>query len=293
MKIPAILITGANGQVGSELKALAKSYPQFNFIFTTREELSIENTKALENLLSRNNPEYLINTAAYTAVDKAESEKEKVFLINAEAVSAMASICKKYNTQFIHISTDYVFDGNGTTPYSEDSFTNPTGVYGSSKLLGEQQAFTVNPHSLIIRTSWVYSRYGNNFVKTMLRLMNEKKEINVVNDQFGSPTYAADLAETLVFMIFSCKKQIENSPGIYHYCNKGIISWYEFALAIKELSGFSCRINPITTSEYPTPARRPAYSALNTSRIEKNFGVSIKDWKISLAKCLQQIKNAP
>jgi dTDP-4-dehydrorhamnose reductase len=293
MNLPTILVTGSKGQVGSELQALANSYPQFRFAFTSRNDLPIENTDALEKFFSRYKPEYLINTAAYTAVDKAESEKEKVYLINTEAVSIMAALCKKYNTQLIHISTDYVFDGNAVTPYTEDSVPNPTGVYGNSKLQGEQLAVQLNPQSLIIRTSWVYSRFGKNFVKTMLRLMEEKDEVGVVNDQLGSPTYAADLAEAILYIISNCKKQIENSPGIFHYSNKGIISWYEFALAIKEIIGSTCRVNPITTEEYPTATKRPAFSALDTTRIQEVFGVRLKDWKTSLATCVHQIKNAP
>jgi len=293
MNIPTILVTGANGQLGSELRALANSYPQIHFTFTTRKDLPIEKADALEKFFSRYKPEYLINAAAYTAVDQAESEKEKVYSINTEAVSIMAALCKKYHTQFIHISTDYVFDGSAGIPYTEDSVPNPTGVYGSSKLEGEQLALQLNAQSLIVRTSWVYSRFGKNFVKTILRLMEEKQEIDVVNDQFGSPTYAADLAETLVFIVSNCKKQIENSPGIFHYSNKGIISWYEFALAVKEITGSLCQVNPITTEEYPTIAKRPAFSALDGSRIQKVFGIRLKDWKTSLATCLHQIKNAP
>jgi dTDP-4-dehydrorhamnose reductase len=293
MNLPSILVTGADGQVGSELRALANSFPRFRFVFTTHADLSIEDPEALENLFSSYKPGFLINAAGYTSVDKAEAEKEKAFSINALAVSVMASLCKKYQTQFIHLSTDYVFDGNADTPYTENSIPNAAGVYGSSKLMGEELALKANTRSLIIRTSWVYSEFGKNFVKTMLRLMKEKKEITVVNDQFGSPTYAADLAETLVYLISNCRKQIENNPGIYHYTNQGIISWYEFAVAIKEISGSPCLILPISTREYPTAAKRPAYSALDTSRIRKIFGISLNEWKTSLAKCMHHIKNTP
>lgn len=293
MNLPKILVTGANGQVGSELKALEAFYPQLRFSFTTRDDLALEKEDEVENFFRHDPPQYLINTAAYTAVDKAESDQEKAFLINTEAVATLALICKKYKAKFIHISTDYVFDGNSTSPYTENSVPNPATVYGSSKFRGEQKAFELNPQTLIIRTSWVYSTFGKNFVKTMLGLMKQKDQLNVVNDQFGSPTYAADLAEAIMYIVSNCRNQIENNPGIYHFSNKGIISWYEFALAIKQITNSTCHINPITTKEYPTAAKRPAYSALDPSRIRKIFGIDLKDWQESLTRCLSKIKNAP
>ncbi len=282
---PKILVTGANGQLGKELKKIASSFPQFEFIFLSREDLPIHHFKMVRDYFSVYHPAYLINCAAYTAVDRAEEEKILAFQVNAEAVGALAAICKANQTKFIHISTDYVFDGKATEPYKEDSPTNPQTVYGDSKLEGEKQALEFNPGSIIIRTSWVYSEYGKNFVRTILRLMKEKDEINVVNDQVGSPTYAADLAETILQIISSQKWQ----PGIYHFSNAGIISWYHFAVAIKELTNSNCKIIPISTSGYPTPAKRPAYSVLNTSKVNETFGIQLKNWRQSLAACLSHL----
>ncbi|MEO8404640.1 MAG: dTDP-4-dehydrorhamnose reductase [Chitinophagaceae bacterium] len=282
---PTILITGANGQLGKEFQAISSSFTSFQCIFLSKEELSIHDKQQVNDFFKKHQPAYLINCAAYTAVDKAETEKESAYHINSEAVGALASICKEYNTRFIHISTDYVFDGKATTPYTEDSPTHPQSVYGASKLEGEMLAMKLNPSSIVIRTSWVYSTFGKNFVKTMLRLMSEKPSINVVNDQAGSPTYAADLAEAIKDIIVSGNWQ----PGIYHYSNSGIISWFEFATAIKELSHSSCIVNPIPSSQYPTPAMRPGYSALNTNKINHTFRIPIKEWKSSLAVCLSKL----
>jgi dTDP-4-dehydrorhamnose reductase len=281
----SIVVTGANGQLGKELSELAPLYPQFNFVFLTKEDLSIHESEAVKNFFKSTRPQYCINCAAYTAVDKAESAKELAFRVNAEAVGVLAFACRKNNTKFIHISTDYVFDGTATIPYKEDSPTNPQSIYGASKLEGEKRAMQLNPDSIIIRTSWVYSEFGKNFVKTMMKLMSEKAEINVVNDQFGSPTYAADLAEVIVNII------VNWVPGIYHFSNNGIITWYDFAIAIKELSGRSCKINPIPTEHFPTPAARPAYSVLDKTKIQQTFGIKLKDWKESLAICMEKIKN--
>lgn len=283
---PKILVTGSNGQLGKELKQMASSFPQFEFIFFSREDLPIHHFELLRNFFKGYHPQYLINCAAYTAVDRAETEKELALQVNAEAVGVMAAVCKEYNTKFIHISTDYVFDGAATSPYKEDAVTNPQSVYGSSKLQGEQEALQFNPDTIIIRTAWVYSEFGKNFVKTMLKLMNEKEEISVVADQVGSPTYAANLAEAILTIISSANWQ----PGIYHYTDEGIISWYEFALAIKEITGSTCRVNPIPTTAYPTPAKRPAYSVLDKSKIQKTFGVVTNNWKSSLAVCLSKLK---
>ena len=282
---PKILVTGANGQLGKELQKIAASYSQFEFIFLSKKDLPIHHFKMLRDYFSVYHPAYLINCAAYTAVDRAEQEKILAFQVNAEAVGVLAAICKENNTKFIHISTDYVFDGKASEPYKEDSLTNPQTVYGASKLEGEKEALKYDPDSIIIRTSWVYSEYGKNFVRTMLKLMKEKEEINVVNDQVGSPTYAGNLAE-VIMQIISTGKWI---PGIYHFCNKGIISWYEFAFAIKELTGSNCKINPISTSGYPTPAKRPAYSVLNTSKVNETFDIQLKNWKESLTACLSHL----
>lgn len=281
-----ILITGSNGQLGKELKRLENSFSQFNFIFLSREDLPIHHYELVRNFFKGYQPQFLINCAAYTAVDRAESEKELAFQVNGESVGVLAAVCKEYGTKLIHISTDYVFDGTATIPYKEESLTNPQSVYGASKLEGEKEALRFNPDSIIIRTSWVYSEFGKNFVKTMLKLMSEREELNVVSDQFGSPTYAADLAEAILQIISSGQWH----PGIYHFSNEGIISWYEFAVAVKELSGNICKVNPIPTSQYPTPAKRPAYSVLDKTKIQSAFSVRIKDWKASLETCLSRLK---
>ena len=268
-----ILVTGSNGQLGKELKKIAPSFPLFDFIFLSREDLPIHHFEMARTYFKTYQPQYLINCAAYTAVDRAEQEKDLAFQVNAEAVGVLAAICKENHTKFIHISTDYVFDGTATVPYKEDSLTNPQSVYGASKLQGEQQALQFNPDSIIIRTSWVYSEYGKNFVKTMLKLLLEKEEISVVNDQFGSPTYAANLAE-IIMQIITAQHW---DAGIYNYSNEGIISWYDFAVAIKELVGSSCKINPVSTSEYPTTAKRPAYSVLDKTKIQNTFSVGLRN----------------
>ena len=228
-------------------------------------------------------PAYCINCAAYTAVDKAEAEKDLAFLVNGEAVGVLAAICKEHGTKLIHISTDYVFNGEGTYPYTENFPTDPINIYGASKLQGEKDAIGFNPDSIVIRTSWVYSSFGKNFVKTMMRLMNEKDEIRVVNDQIGSPTYAADLAEVILNIISNWK------PGIYNFSNEGIITWYEFAVAIKEIINCPCDVKPISSSEYPTPAKRPAYSVLDKTKIQETFNIHLKGWKVSLSNCISKL----
>lgn len=288
---PKILVTGANGQLGKEFRSLSTSFPKYEFIFLSGEDLRIHQFGLVRNAFEAHKPQYCINCAAYTAVDKAESEKDMAFLVNTESTGVLANVCKEYSTQFIHFSTDYVFDGTSSATYKEDDTANPQGVYGLSKLEGERLALQHNSNSIIIRTSWVYSQFGKNFVKTMMKLMSEKDEINVVNDQFGSPTYAADLAEAVMQIIANCQLPIANcEPGIYHYSNNGIISWYDFAQAIKEISGSNCKVNPIPTSQYPTPAKRPAYSAFDKTKIQQVFGIDLKDWKESLKICLQKIK---
>lgn len=283
---PKILVTGANGQLGKELQQIAPSFSRFEFIFLSRADLPIHHFGLVRNFFKGYHPQYLINCAAYTAVDRAEQERDKAFQVNGEAVGVLAAICKEQDCRFIHISTDYVFDGTATVPYKEDSPTNPQNVYGASKLEGEKQALQFNSDAIIIRTSWVYSEFGKNFVKTMLRLLNEKEEINVVNDQVGSPTYAKDLAEIILQIIASQNWQ----PGVYHFCNEGVISWYDFALAINELIGSKCKINPIPSSEYATAAKRPAYSVLDTSKIHKTLNVRKKDWIQSLSSCISNLQ---
>jgi dTDP-4-dehydrorhamnose reductase len=286
-----ILVTGANGQVGSEFRVLSKSYSQYNFLFVTKDELPIDDVDAVKKYFDINSIQYCVNCAAYTAVDKAETESEKAFLINADAVGNLAAVCKLHNVQFIHISTDYVFDGTATMPYLESNPVKPLGVYGTSKLKGEQLALEKNPDTIIIRTSWVYSSFGNNFVKTMLRLMKERESISVVNDQQGCPTYAADLANAIMQIINKHRtSNIVHQTSIYNYSNSGVINWYQFAVAIKELTNSKCIVNSIPSSQYPTPAKRPQYSVLDTTKIRETFAITIPTWKDSLIKCLALLK---
>ena len=282
-----ILVTGSQGQLGSELKELSASYPSYKFVFLSRKEAPIGNNLALIELFEKYRPVYFINCAAYTAVDKAEAEKEDAFTINGKAVGELATLCRQYQTKLIHISTDYVFDGNATSPLKESDKTDPVNQYGASKLLGEQLALRNNPDVLIIRTSWVYSFYGKNFVKTMMKLMSERSSLNVVGDQKGSPTYAADLAEAIM-QIISSNKWV---PGIYHYSNEGNISWYDFALAIKEVTASTCQINSIATSQFPTPAKRPAYSVMDKEKIRAAYNLQLKPWKESLKKCVSRLNS--
>jgi len=282
----AVLVTGANGQLGNELKVIASRYPAYHFLFVSHKELAIDDFAAVTGFFTENPVSYCINCAAYTAVDKAEADAGSAFRINADAVANLARVCNEQDVQLIHISTDYVFDGNTDQPYKETDPASPLGIYGASKHKGETGALQNDPSSIIIRTSWLYSSFGNNFVKTMLRLMKERESINVVNDQFGCPTYAADLADAVIKIISSGISK----PGIYHYCNEGITSWYEFALAIKELTNSACAVNPITTSAYPTAAKRPAYSVLDTSKIKATFDISIPGWKDSLKTCIGLLK---
>jgi len=283
--IPAILVTGANGQLGCEIKAASLKYPAYQFVFISKEGLPVDDFDKVTEYFAANDFDFCINCAAYTAVDKAEAEIEKAFLINADAVAKLSGLCNQHKVQLIHISTDYVFDGAANQPYRETDKTNPIAVYGKSKLKGEILALQNDPGAVIIRTSWLYSSYKNNFVKTMLRLMNEKDSINVVNDQFGCPTYAADLAEAVMQIISSAKNNI--NPGVYHYSNAGITTWYQFAVAIKNLSGSNCIVNPVSTAEYPTASKRPVYTALNTSKIKDQFNIAIPAWELSLEKCLK------
>ncbi len=286
--IPTILVTGANGQLGNELQNIALQFPAHSFLFATREELPVDDFEATAKYFSAHAIGYCINCAAYTAVDKAEAEKDRAFLMNAGATGNLANVCKLHNVQLIHISTDYVFDGTSKQPYKETDQPCPVGVYGESKLKGEELALQNNPFTIIIRTAWLYSSFKNNFVKTMLRLMKEKDSVNVVNDQFGCPTYAADLAEAIMQIISSGKSK--ENPGIYHFTNAGITNWYEFASAIKELTHSHCNVNPIPTSQYPTPAKRPQYSVLDTSKIKQTFNLIIPGWEDSLQRCLQLLR---
>ena len=282
---PLVLVTGANGQLGKELQQLEKKWPSFRFLFLSREDLPIHHFELVRNFFKASMPSVLINCAAYTAVDKAEQEPLLARQVNAEAVGVLAAVCAANQCRFIHISTDYVFDGTATSPYKEQDLTAPQSVYGQTKLEGERQALLANPQTLIIRTSWVYSSFGKNFVKTIIRLLQDKPQISVVQDQLGSPTFAADLANAIL-QIISSNNWI---PGIYNYSNSGIISWYQFAQEIGKLVGSSTPIKGISTAEYPTPAKRPAWSVLDTSKIVSTYGVTIKDWKESLGQCIREL----
>ena len=275
-----ILVTGATGQLGSELKVLSDNYSQFLWFFADRTQVSLDNLELLQSQLEVISPDIILNCGAYTAVDKAETEQGLANVVNNSAVAVIAQYAKDHSLKLIHISTDYVFDGTSAIALTEEAETQPVNIYGASKRAGELACLAVNPDSIIIRTSWVYSRFGNNFVKTMQRLLQERESISVVNDQIGSPTYAADLALAMMIMT-TAKKWI---PGIYNYSNEGEISWYEFVLAIKEIGGYTCEVSGIPSSAYPTPAKRPAYSLLDKSKIKKVYGVPVPDYKESLKK---------
>ncbi len=283
-----ILVTGSNGQLGSEVRELSAKYPSYHFIFTSREDLPVESTDALRTFFDKQRIDYCINFAAYTAVDKAEVEKEKAFLINADAAGALALTCHDHQTKFIHISTDYVYDGSSPDPLTEEDEVDPLNVYGLSKLRGEELILRNDPSALIIRTSWVYSFYGNNFVKTMLRLFKTKDTVSVVDDQYGCPTYAADLAWTIMQFIENMTHN-NDYTGIVNYSNSGTTTWYDFALAIKALVNSPVKINPVPTSQYPTPARRPQHSVMDTTKITRMLNLSIPFWKDSLKSCLERL----
>jgi len=278
-----VLVTGSNGQLGSEIEELSKEY-KYNFYFTDRTTLDISNPHAITEFIISNNINTIINCAAYTAVDKAESDAEMADTINHLAVKHLAEISKEKNIQLIHISTDYVFNGKNHMPYIETDETNPNGVYGKTKLDGEKAMIEINPkNSIIIRTSWVYSSYGANFVKTMLRLGKEKESLGVIFDQVGTPTYARDLAQAILEII---PKISSDKVEIYNYSNEGVLSWYDFTKEIMQMAKLNCEINPIETKEYPTPAQRPHYSLLNKSKIKKAFNLTIPYYKDSLNECL-------
>ena len=277
-----IVVTGAQGQLGSELQVLAVNYPQFEWVFTDREELDLCDLASLEAQLDAIHPQIIINCAAHTAVDRAETEVELSDVLNHQAVAVLAKWSAAHGAKLIHVSTDYVFDGSSSIPLTETAPTKPINVYGVTKLAGEKACMEVNPNAIVIRTSWVYSRFGNNFVKTMSRLMQERESLNVVNDQIGSPTYAADLAQAILTILTHAHWQ----AGIYHFSNEGEISWYEFALAIQEIGGFDCEISGIPSAAYPTPAKRPAFSLLDKSKIKASFGVVVPDYEESLRKCM-------
>ena len=281
-----ILVTGSNGQLGSEIKELSKEY-SYNFFFTNRTNIDITSKENIKDFCQTNNINAIINCAGYTAVDKAESDEINADLINRKTVKKLALVCQELNIKLIHISTDYVFDGKNFKPYIEEFQTNPQGVYGKTKLDGENEMIKINPlNSIIIRTSWVYSYYGGNFVKTMLRLGKEKESLGVIFDQIGTPTYAKHLAKVILDIL----PQIDNQKvEIYNYSNEGVLSWYDFAKEIMKMAKLDCKINPIETFQYPTPAKRPHFSLLNKSKIKNKFNIEIPYWKDGLDDCLKRL----
>ena len=294
-----ILVTGSNGQLGSELKEISKVANSgceanflrkdysYNFFFTDRTNIDITNKNDIKSFCEKNSINTIVNCAAYTAVDKAETDIENADLVNRKAVKKLALVSEELNIKLIHISTDYVFDGKNFKPYNEEYQTNPQGIYGKTKLDGENEMIKINPkNSIIIRTSWVYSSFGNNFVKTMLRLGKEKESLTVVFDQVGTPTYARDLAKVILDII----PKINNSKvEIYNYSNEGVLSWYDFAKEIMKMAKLDCKISPIETFQYPTPAVRPHFSLLNKSKIKSAFNIEIPYWKDSLDTCLRKL----
>jgi len=291
MPKPAVLVTGANGQLGTAIKALSAGYPQLEFVFVTREDLPFDQEGAVQAYFNNAAPAFCINCAAYTAVDKAETERAMAMRVNGEATGWLAAACNTARTKLVHISTDYVFDGTGSVPYKEEDPTNPVNYYGATKLEGEHRCLQNHDQAIIIRTSWVYAEYGNNFVKTMMRLMKERTSLNVVNDQWGSPTYATDLASVILSVIASSTAGPGKwVPGIYHYSNEGVINWYQFATAIQKITGSTCAVHPIPTTMYPTPAKRPAYSVMDKNKIKSVYDAGIPAWESSLAICIGRMQ---
>jgi dTDP-4-dehydrorhamnose reductase len=285
-----ILITGAKGQLGNELKVVSGKYFGYDFKFTDIDVLDITDPVKTASYIHKLKPDWIINCAAYNQVDKAESDYQNALLVNGTAVRNIADALKDSTCRFIHISTDYVFDGNTNVPYNDNSIPNPVSAYGRSKLEGEKAALT-HYGSMVIRTSWLYSTFGNNFVKTIIRLANENESVRVVSDQTGSPTYARDLAEAIMQIVSGViRNQLAFNSGIYSYSNEGVCSWYDFALAIIEEACLKCEVIPISTSEYPVAASRPAYSVMNKSKIKENYNLSIPHWRLSLKRCIKDLK---
>jgi len=287
-----VLITGSNGQLGSEIKELAANYKNADFIFKDLPELNICDFEALQAFIIDHNINAVINCAAYTAVDKAEEDAQIAEQVNSIGVSNLVNALEKVNGKLIHISTDYVFNGNHFSPYKESDSVSPIGVYGETKRAGELAVINSDIDSIVIRTSWLYSSYGNNFVKTMLRLGNEKENLGVIYDQVGTPTYARDLAKTCLEVLTGVNSvKISKNGNLYHYSNEGVASWYDFAISIMELGGENCKVKPIQTKDYPTLAKRPHFSVLNKSKIKIDFKIEIPYWRDSLKDCIEKIKN--
>ena len=289
MSVQKILVTGANGQLGWELAQLKDQFVSFEFIFADRSQIDLSKPASFEKIIEHISPDVIINTAAYTAVDKAESEKELASIINTTAVRELARISKQKGIIFITFSTDYVFNGKANSPYLPNTPLHPVNAYGETKAAGEWSALKENENTIIIRTSWVFSSHGNNFVKTMLRLMKERASLNVVGDQQGRPTYAKDLAIATMKIVVSIKEG-KSLKGIFHYANQGETTWFGFAEKIKEIAQLNCTLHSITTEQFPTPAPRPAYSVLDTLKIETDLGITIPHWEHALQSCIDQIK---
>lgn len=285
-----ILVTGANGQLGSELRKLSQLKNHGEFTFTDVDELDITNSSAVQDFCTKHTFDFIINCAAYTAVDKAETDVALATKINKDAVKNLITAASLINAVLIHVSTDYVFDGNACTPYLEDHPVGPTSAYGRTKVEGETEALKYKK-SIIIRTAWLYSTFGNNFVKTMLRLGSERPEIKVIYDQIGSPTYAEDLAVAILAIVEKTQSK-GVVPGIYHFSNEGVASWFDFAWEIIHYTHKACQVSPIETKDYPLPAKRPAYSVFNKSKIKSTYDLTIPYWKTSLYKCLDELTNS-
>lgn len=282
-----ILVTGAHGQLGNAIRKISDEKSGLGFIFTDSDVLDLTNETAITSFFANNDFQYVINCAAYTAVDKAEGEIGLCTKINCDAVGMLSKACAGKGVKLIHISTDYVFDGKNYKPYTEDDATLPQSVYGQTKLDGENQALQNNRDTVIIRTSWLYSEFGNNFVKTMIRLGKEREWLNVVSDQIGTPTYASDLADAILAIVLSA----DFIPGVYHFSNEGVCSWYDFTKVIHRMTHIDCDVHPIASTDYPTPAKRPYYSVLNKKKIKDTYSLQIPYWEESLAKCIEIIEN--
>jgi len=282
-----ILVTGSKGQLGNEIRVLATNYPDFDFIYTDIDELDITDSLRVEEFFAANQPQVIINCAAYTAVDKAESDETTAYLINAKAVENLAKAATGIGALMVHVSTDYVFDGKSYRPYCESDKTNPQSAYGRTKLAGEDAVRQYANKGVIIRTSWLYSAFGNNFVKTMVRYGIEREELNVVFDQVGTPTYAKDLAKVILDIIPSALQK--SGTDIFHYSNEGVASWYDFAKTVIAFSGISCKIKAILTKDYPLPAPRPCFSVLDKSKIKEAYKIKIPYWSDSVKDCIQRL----
>lgn len=287
-----IWITGATGQLGQCLRDALQNHTSFHPVFTDRTDIALDEEQQVQDFLAEHQIQLLIHTAAYTAVDRAEDEPDAAMHVNADIPQILAEACREKGIPMIHISTDYVFDGTSDQPYFETDTENPQSQYGLSKFLGEMEVLQAHRRNIVVRTSWLYSEYGHNFVKTMLRLGADKESLRVVNDQHGCPTYAGDLAKALVVIAEKVVEKPNEFGGIYHFANAGATTWFELASEIMRQRGLPCKVEPCTTAEYPTKAARPAYSVLDTQKIQTTFGLEIRDWKAALCDALSKLKNS-